>query len=223
MGTRADLISSVLDDIDRPELTDKAVRWVRYAEARFNEVLRVRDMLTRAVLPVTGPRFRLPDNYIAMEEVGVNRDVIGGQLQAGISRGDMLYASPSQIREMASEARWHTLPYPGIYTVHGKEIELAPWRASAIGFQIELLYFRKIPALATDDSTNWLLEGYEELYANCVKIFGHRHLLENDRANEYETIIAGQIQIMNDRYQGEKFGSAQLVARPARKLGGRHS
>jgi hypothetical protein len=202
------------DDNDPEEV--KA--WVRSATARINRDLRVKEMLTHRVLPLTAARFNVPADFLSANEVRLASNPVG-EVRQGVSRGPLLYVSPAELATLAA-ATWAP-DSPGYYTTHGDEIEIAPYSTTTA--QISLWYFAKLKAPQADADTNAILENYEDLYLSAALIFGHRFWLERDEALVREGMVTQEIARLNEAFQDAKYGDGPLVMRPARRMGGRYS
>jgi hypothetical protein len=219
--TRAELRVSVLDALNRKDLSAVANVWVTSATTRVNTALRHRQMLKHKILAITSKVFATPADFIIAETVKINRDVSGGFITAGAGLGELLYCPPDELAQMASNAPNAGL-LPEFYTTHGLQIELAPWRAAG-DYQVDLWYYGKITLAPDDNATNFFLTDYPHVYLNACMAFGHRFLLEHDTALGYEALFGAEMQAINDSEALAKQGNGPLVLRPSRRMGGRFS
>jgi hypothetical protein len=222
MTTRAQLYASVKFELNRQDRDQFFDEWLASAEFRINKLLRAREMIQRATVVITETLFPLPSDFIAIDSVGLR---IAGANQNDIGRraGTLRYIPIDAINSGSAE-----LPYPGTtpgwFTVRGREIELGPWNNSAANYQIDLSYFANLPKLIANDSTNWLLTQAPHIYRNAMLHFGFNSLMEYDTAGAMMTNVITEIQMMNDAAEAEKMAAGPLImARPARKMGGRNS
>ena len=199
----------VREDIDAEEMA----AWVSSATSRLNEELRLNDQLVRATLPLTSRTVVVPPDFIAVKSLRL------AGLEFGSVAGPMIYAAPEALASMA-----HAEGYggPGYYTTYGRVLEIAPFTADGRK-SLDLWYYGSIRDLVDDADTNFVLEKYPDLYLNAVCAFGHRFYLENDFAQAKEGYVALEIARLMERKDAEKYGDGPLIARPTRKMGGRHS
>lgn len=207
----------VRDDIDAEELD----AWVDSATARLNRSLRISEMLTHRILPLTGASFSAPSDFLEPRElrVATNPD---GAVALGSVRGPLIYSPPSEMAAYAN-AEYRGGELPGYFTTRGTEIEIIPWAVPSGDYQVSLWYFAKIPALTTDVSTNVILENYQDLYLSAALIYGHRFFLETESSVLKDGLVAQECAELNDRFKDAKYGDGPLVARAPRKMGGRFS
>ena len=79
IGTFAELKTAAANWLDRSDLTDRIPEFISLAEARFNRVLRIRDMETvsTAISTVAGTReYSLPTGFVQMKEFHLTTDPI---------------------------------------------------------------------------------------------------------------------------------------------------
>ena len=93
IGTFAQLKTATANWLDRSDLTDRIPEFITLAEARFNRVLRIRDMETvsTAISTTAGTReYNLPTGFVQMKEFHLSTDPI-----TPLAYICLLYTSPS--------------------------------------------------------------------------------------------------------------------------------
>lgn len=208
----------VREDIDPEEIGE----WVSSATTRINRELRVTEMLRHKVLPLTGPTFTAPPDYLHHSELRLGVNPVEGTIRQGASRGALIYSSPAELAAHAARPSYGG-EAPGYFTTHGREFEIVPWAVTSGSLQASLWYFGKLTPLVRDTDTNPVLEEYGDLYLTAALIYGHRFYLENDAALIKDGLVSQEIGAWNEKFQDAKYGDGPLVARPSRKLGGRFS
>lgn len=220
MTTRAQIFADVLADINREDKADRLPGWLSDAENIINQSLRVEQMLTRATLDLSEMVFKVPPDFLAPKSITVRSGVTGDTV-LGTPKNPLNYIPADQL-----ENGWATPVEPGInprwYTIRGHEIEMGGWTAPG-PFQIDMRYYGRIPPLSLDTSSNWLSIEHTTLYKNAMKHFAFQHLQEFAVADRFMGLAVAQIQEMNDKNDEKKYGAGPLIARPARRIGGRHS
>ena len=77
IGTFAQLKTAAANWLDRSDLTDRIPEFISLAEARFNRLLRIRDMETvsTAISTSAGTReYSLPTGFVQMKEFHLTTD-----------------------------------------------------------------------------------------------------------------------------------------------------
>ncbi len=147
-----DAIADWLNRVGSPELAERAPDFIKMAEARFNRKLRVRQNEKRATAILDAGFITLPSDWL--EAKAIRLVVNGKPVQLSLGTSEEL----DQARRDASTVG-STSPY--LYRFVGNQIEVAPYVSGEATMELE--YFYKIPALATND-TNWLLTDWPDLY-----------------------------------------------------------
>lgn len=211
MPNRADFIADICSEINRKsdQARAQAVNWVRRATSRLNQDLRVKEMLSHAVRPISGPRFPVPDGFLKVRSLRVTAG--NGADYYGASKGALAYAPPDTMSEQA--ARMATAQYPGFYTNHGREIEMAPWRLSG-NYQADLWYYARIPELTTDTSTNVILEANYDLYLDAALVHAFAWTQETDQSMSKAAMVQATIAKLNEMHEMERYGDGALIVPP---------
>lgn len=215
---RKTLFEDVAFDLNRMDKARFMPSWLRSAEMRINQILRVGDMVKRGLLEVTERNFAAPPDFLAIESFSVQ----GGTspLAIGNAAGALLYAPAADVDSDVS-GQYRTLK-PRYFTRRGNFFELMRWN-SGEAFQLQLYYFASLPPLTKDESTSWLLEKAPHIYKNAMLHFGFLHLEESGTAADYMAMVANEIAGMNEVYTAEKTSAGPLIPRPVPRSGWRHS
>jgi hypothetical protein len=147
IGTYAQLQSAVADWAARADLSPRMADYITMAEARFNRELRVRQMETEATVTMTEGTGTLPTDFLAMKRVTYQGDPVR----------ELYYQTPAYLQDAYPDT---TASDPVVYTLEGLSIKVRPITSTSV----KLLYWQKIPALADDATTNWLLTAHPDLY-----------------------------------------------------------
>lgn len=220
MGSRAQLFSDLASAVNRQDKIDLMPSWLSSAEFRLNNLLRDREMVTRAIMQVTDLVFATPPDFLEADTMSIQAGTVNGV--PSDRKGALFYVPPSEV-DNDTENTFVT-DNPHWFTTRGKYIELVGWRALNIDFQVQLYYYAKLPKLVNDESTNWLLDQAPHLYENAMAHFAYQHLHEWDLADKMLQMVAAECASMNERTQSMKYGTGPLIKRPpAQRMGGRHS
>lgn len=154
------------------EDTDLITRWpdlVTLCEAELNygreaspgrdalEPLRVLDMQSAKQVTLNpadsdgGENLSLPPDYLEMRALTETTNA---------QRGALEYVTPEEFYQKQVEGPWGEIRF---YTIVGQNIRLLdPPKTDTQ--KLEMNYYQKIPALASDNQTNWLLTKHPQLY-----------------------------------------------------------
>jgi hypothetical protein len=148
IGTYAELRSAITNWLPRGDFTtDETTDTIALFEAVANRRLRVRQMETTTTLTPSSGEATLPTDYLAWKRLTWTGDV----------RQELQYVHPQYL-----SAAYPTSPsdIPNFFTIVGETIKIRPIDDT----DLELDYYQKIPALADDATTNWLLTAHPDLY-----------------------------------------------------------
>lgn len=147
--TFEELKAAVRDLSNRTDLDASLPLFVEMAEEEFKD-LRVRQMVTRVSLSVSGAWADLPQDFLAERSATVN--------------GELLRFVTLE----ALEATWDDARgRPQVYTIDAGKLRFYPEPSEACA--VEFTYYAKPPAFTADQS-NWLAEQYPNAYRYGVML-----------------------------------------------------
>jgi len=177
--------------------------FIALVEARLNRLLRTQEMETRATATVSGEYLILPDDFLEQRSIE-----IGGDQR-------LEYVTPAQMSEYQTETG-----EPRYYTVTDGQFRFQPVPANS--YSLEVVYYKKIPALAVGNTTNWVLDNHPDLYlASCLtmaEVFGWN----DGRAAGFKAAGAEIIAEIESQELKRRVGSSPLKMRtgiPYERLG----
>jgi len=142
-GTRAELAAVIGGYLQRTNLATQIPDFIRLTEARLNRLLRDPDQIVTASLTFTNGIAPLPADF--------------GQMVAfGPAGTRIVQVTPGEFGTFFPAAG-----DPLVFTVSGGTIRTLP---SSTAGTAAYTYYRGIPALTSDDATNWLLTRAPDLY-----------------------------------------------------------
>ena len=149
LSTYSELQTSIANWADRDDLTAFIPDFIALTEARFNRSLRLRSMEQSQFADTVGGQsnYALPTNYLQMREFRLNQEPT-------IS---LRYVSP-EIFEAWSLGQG----IPKFYTIIANEIRIGPTPSGE--YEMEMLFWRRFPALTTAAPTNWMLQNAPDVY-----------------------------------------------------------
>ena len=188
----AQLQADVADWLNREDLTDKIPSFIRLAEARFNRDLRVRQMIKRAVSETdSGDDYiTLPADWLEARQI---RSAVNGRLTS------LEYLT----LEAADNYSHGPLRY---FNVTGNRLQLIPNPPD--GTEVEMVYYGKIPALSSEEPSNWLLDTWPDMYLYGTLAHTAPYLKDDERISVWAALYASgleEIRLAEDRARHSSF------------------
>lgn len=193
------LLDALEDWDDRADLVTRYPQFIALAEAHFNRVMRSSEMETTVTQSTTDSTIALPDDYLEAREVYINGDpdtVLIAMDPAGL-RGRYGYSATGD---------------PAAYTITGTNLVFAPAPGSSI--DAVLTYYAKVPALSTDNETNWLITSYPDAYLSATRFYALKFLRDETAGSELE-LASAIIDSINDAGNRRRTPAGPLTMRPA--------
>jgi hypothetical protein len=152
ISTFAELKTAAANWLDRSDLTDRIPEFIALAEARFNRVLRIRDMETvsTAISTTGGTReYSLPTGFVQMKEFHLTTDPLT----------PLAYITPEMMSRMWAGSTTGT---PLVFTIIADNVRLGP-SPDAV-YTTSMLYYKTFTALSDAASTNDMLTNNPDVY-----------------------------------------------------------
>lgn len=151
---RKELFDAVLSYADRSDSTVTAAAikvFYKIVESRINRVLRIRQQSARATIQTRIGKFvyGLPPDFAGMRDIKLYND--------DASKSYSLMPVTPEYMNALQSADARAL----YYTILNKTIEVHPQTA---GYTLEILYYQRVDALEIDEDTNWVSDGYPDVY-----------------------------------------------------------
>lgn len=144
------LKNAVADQFVTTEVVPYAGTAIGLVEANINRNVRVRRMIGRYTASMSGQFTGLPSDFLAAAGLQVNTNPVRKLEFVTIDRMDEM------------KAGYQAGGVPVWYTIIGAEFEVLPIPDTT--YTAELTYYAKVPALSDDNTTNWLLTNYPDVY-----------------------------------------------------------
>ncbi len=193
LGTYTELQASIADFLNRSDLTSVIPDFITMAEADLNRSLRVADMTMRTRAPINSQYVKLPPDFLGMRNIDLLTDPVTPMSYKNLQNLDIHRAGDSTGK-------------PLYYSIMKDNLEFAPVPDGE--YTVEIVYYRKIPALSADNATNWLLADHPDAYLYGSLMHSAPYLQADDRvglwAGKYQQIIE-QIKISDEK---AKFSSS---------------
>lgn len=187
----SELKAAIAEWLNRSDLEAVIPSFIALAEAQFNrdERLRTRESVVRATATFDQEYEALPADYLEMENLTVLDQPNPKRLQ---------YITLNQYDEY--KRSYTAAGVPLYYTLVGNQVQLLPVPGDS--YTVEMVYYAKIPALSTTNTTNWLLTKHPDVYLYGALIQAAPYLKDDERvgtwANLYERSV-GDTAVADER------------------------
>lgn len=195
---RKEILDLALAYSDRTDsdVVSRLSGFVKLAEANINRRLKVMEQTHRIFTNViTGKEYyALPKDFLAMRVIQHNS---GSPDAEGSVVTPIEYITPEMVAEFQNSEQMETGSY---YTIINNQLQFHP--AIDTG-TIEMVFFRKVPAMETDTDSNWLSESAPDAYVSAVVCEIELFVKNYDAAGVWDTrvqtILDGIKSVDNDK------------------------
>lgn len=172
---------------------------ITLAEAKFNRVLRTRNMETSTSLTPASGVVTIPTDFLEMRRIYIDTD----------TPIELEYLPPEQFYVKFPILTNSSISPSRYYTIEGASIILSDQVTSN---NVKILYYAKIPALTVSNTTNWLLTGHPDIYLYATLLEAY-DIIKNDAQSQKwnAKTIANVEQLMISDKHGKFSGSAKRV------------
>jgi len=197
ISTFAELKTATANWLDRSDLTDRIPEFIALAEARFNRILRIRDMETvsTAISTTAGTReYSLPTGFVQMKEFHLTTDPLT----------PLAYITPEMMtRIWAGSGRGK----PEVFTIIADNVRLGP-NPDAV-YTTSMLYYKTFTALSDSATTNDMLTNNPDVYLYGTLLEAEPFIMNDQRVQlwgmAFEKAIGDiQFQDNKDRHSGSE-------------------
>ena len=197
IGTFAELKTATANWLDRSDLTDRIPEFISLAEARFNRVLRIRDMETvsTAISTAAGTReYSLPTGFVQMKEFHLTTDPLT----------PLSYITPEMMSRMwAGSAQGK----PQVFTIIADNVRLGP-NPDAV-YTTSMLYYKTFTALSASNTTSEMLTNNPDVYLYGTLLEAEPFIMNDERVPlwlaAFEKAVSDiQNQDNKDRHSGSQ-------------------
>lgn len=183
VSTYSELQTAVADFLDRDDLTSIVPTFIALAEANIQRDVRHWRQITKTTFTVDEQYEDLPSDWL--ETIRLSLDSTNGRkLELG-----------SLAEIMDRRERWEdAVGTPQLYAHVGSQFEF--WPTPDGSYSAELLYYAKVPDLATN-STNWLLTYAPDVYLYGSLVHSAPYLQEDARIQAWAALYAASAGKLN--------------------------
>tara|TARA_B100000524_G_scaffold174283_1_gene89438 strand:+ start:2905 stop:3525 length:621 start_codon:yes stop_codon:yes gene_type:complete len=190
-----ELQTSIAEFLNRDDLTAKIPDFIVLAEAQMNAELRHWRMEKRATASLDSQYTAVPDDFIQP----VRFSIIGSTISS-LSQTDSKTITDLRTANNNPSGR------PTEYTILDGSIEVYPIPDAT--YTLELLYYEKLDALNSGNTTNWVLTTYPNAYLYGSLLHSAPYLMEDQRINTWATFYQKAIDDINSEAVNSKTAAA---------------
>ena len=204
----SDLKLQIAEWANRQDWSDALVTsFVRMAESKFNQELRVALMVQMDQGLITSRCAQLPADWLAMDLVRVQNDAgADGFLTARYKSRD----------EFFNQNDSYTWMY---YTIVGTTMFFGGTPNPIDGTVYKLAYYGEVPVLS-DTQTSWLYTKYPQLYLFAALMHADLHAVgEEQQAGNLKQLAEDMIQKLNAAHLGAKASGSRVTMPRKRSFG----
>ena len=197
IGTFAELKTATANWLDRSDLTDRIPEFIALAEARFNRILRIRDMETvsTAISTAAGTReYSLPTGFVQMKEFHLTTDPLT----------PLAYITPEMMTRIWAGSGQGK---PEVFTIIADNVRLGP-NPDAV-YTTSMLYYKTFTALSDSATTNDMLTNNPDVYLYGTLLEAEPFIMNDQRVTVWlqafeKAIDDIQFQDNKDRHSGSE-------------------
>lgn len=194
------LQTTIAQYLNREDLLPQIPTFIQLAEADMNTRLRTREMIVRAEATSSNEYVQLPSDWLE----AINLQIVDGTSPlryVTLDEADRIVFSKEFNQVMA-------------YSLMNGAIELVP--APGGDVDIEMVYYGKVPALSSQQTTNWLLTKAPDVYLYGACLHAQPFLMDDQRMPVFATLYNSRIEALNDESVKSTHSGSPLVARARR-------
>lgn len=203
LDTYANLQTSIADWLERGDLTSLIPDFIRLGEDRVNRDLRVKDMEARSTTTMTAGTqyYALPTDYLEARNIQLNTNPVT----------QLRYRTPEQLdTEFPYQS---TTGKPIRFTVIANQLQVIPSPDS--DYEMEIVYFQKIPSLSDTNTTNYLTESQPALILYSSLLAAEAYLVNDIRVQTWATLYKEALDGLNKSEQRGRYSGSTLEIRSA--------
>ena len=186
--TYSELVTAIKLYLNRTDLDDAIPTFILLTEARMNRAIRCRNM-EKSVTYQHDSQFKdLPTDFLEARNIQANTNPVT----------PLKYVTPQEADRIRAQ---QITGSPQFFTILNNQIEIVPFQST----EIEIVYYGKIPALTSDDSSNWLSARFPDIYLHGCLVQAATYLKDDPSTwvTFYDTAISElMIDDERSRYQG---------------------
>lgn len=189
LETYSDLKTEIANFLNRSDLTAEIPTFVRLAEAQMNRRVASRRKTASLAFTIDAEFMDVPSDFAG---------VVAFEITSPTPLARINPVSPSQL--MAEREGYSTYTgKPYIFAVVGSQFRF--FFAPDQSYTAELEYRQKIPALANDADTNWMLDDHPDAYLYGALLQSAPYLMDDARIQVWGNLFTT---VMDDIMENDK-------------------
>ena len=198
LETYDELKVSLKNWVDRDDLDPFLGDFIRLAESRFNRLLRLRSMERMEKTNTVGGQsnYALPNDFLQGREFRLN-------------------TNPTQSRQYITPEIYESWNVgqgmPKFYTIVADDLKLGPVPSGE--YEMEMLFYGKVPSLSSARPTNWILLNAPDIYLYGSLLEGEAFLQNDPRIQLWKQgfdLAVADLQLQDDK---DRHSSSGLIVR----------
>jgi hypothetical protein len=198
--TYAELQSAVADFLNRDDLTSVIPTFISLAEAQMQRTIRHHKMMETSTFGINSRYTDLPTDWLQTIRLSITGDRTY-RLELA-SMDDML-----QLRQANAD----TTGRPITFTHIGEQFEVYPSPDGT--YEVDFLYYKKIPALSDSNTTNWLLTDHPDVYLYGALLQAAPYLDDDQRIQVWSSFHGSAVQAITQESQKARYSGSGMRMR----------
>ena len=193
--TYDELKASIANWLNRDDLTAVIPDFISLAEAKMDREVRHWYMEKRSTASLDSQYSATPPDFV---------EIIRFQITSGGTKPLQLISQEQLLEQKA--ARNNTSGSPSYYAFTAGEIEIFPVPDGS--YDVELYYYSSIPPLTDSNTSNWVLQDYQDAYLYGALIHSAPYLKDDNRTQVWVALYQSAIDAINAESERSKFGGS---------------
>ena len=198
IGTFAELKTAAANWLDMSDLTDRIPEFIALAEARFNRILRIRDMETvsTAISTTAGTmEYSLPTGFVQMKEFHLTTDPIT----------PLAYITPEMMSRLQAGS---TKAKPKVFTIIADNVRLGP-NPDAV-YTTSMLYYKTFTALSGSNTTSEMLTNNPDVYLYGTLLEAEPFIMNDARVQLWATAFRQAVEDIQNQDNKDRHSGSEL-------------
>lgn len=198
LSNYTELKASIADFLNRDDLTTVIPDFITLAEAQINRDIRHYEMENRATADLDQQYLDRPSDWLETIRINIT--------SGGTRTLDLLSAASMSDKRAGAE---NTTGEPKFYRHAERAFEVFPSPDGT--YEVELLYYQKIPALSDGNATNWLLTDHPDIYLYGALMHSAPYLAEDARVGVWVQLYSAARDRINQSGEDASFSGSGLT------------